>query len=48
MSSGDSNLLARASRVRRSLLHHFIGFATAADYRLTTEQRNIISFDEFV
>jgi len=32
---------------RQSLLHHYIGLATA-DYGLTTEQRNIISFDEFV
>jgi len=46
MSSGDSNLLARASRVADP---YYTGFATAAaDYGLTTEQRNIISFDEFV
>ena len=44
MSSGDSNLLARASRVADP---YYTGFATA-DYGLTTEQRNIISFDEFV
>jgi hypothetical protein len=46
MSSGDSNLLAGASRVADP---YYIGFATAAaHYGLTTEQRNIISFDEFV
>jgi|HubBroStandDraft_6_1064221.scaffolds.fasta_scaffold402780_2 hypothetical protein len=45
MSSGDSNLLARASRVADP---YYIGLATAADYGLATEQRNIISFDEFV
>jgi hypothetical protein len=42
---GDSNLLARASRVADP---YYIGFATAAHYGLTTQQRNIISFDEFV
>jgi predicted transcriptional regulator of viral defense system len=46
MSWVTANLLARASRVADP---YYIGFATAAShYGLTTQQRNIISFDEFV
>jgi len=46
MSSGDSNLLARASRVADP---YYIGFATAAaPYGLTTRAAQHHSFDEFV